>query len=136
MFSKLFNTSSKRAAVAIVISSLISLPTAYAAESKTEQDSENIEVTQQQVSTEELAAIFVLSEICPALIKKDQAFDQGYTNLLKEYLPQEKNPAATIRNLSKQASFQKALKEARDDAKKAGDKENTEVCKDVLNYNA
>lgn len=136
MLFKLCNTSLKQAALAITLSSLITLPSAYAATAQSEEHAENIEVTQQQVTTEELAAIFVLSEICPALIKKDQAFDQGYSNLLKEYLPQEKNPAASMSNLSKQASFQKALKEARSDAKKAGDTENTEVCKDVLNYNA
>ncbi|OTG83576.1 MCR_0457 family protein [Acinetobacter sp. ANC 4648] len=136
MLSKLFNTTSKLCALGIVAASFTLLPHAYAAEQKTEEHAENIEVTQQQVTSEELAAIFVLSEICPALVEKNKAFDQGYANLLKEYLPQEKNPATSITKLSKQASFQKALKEARDDAKNAGDTENTEVCKDVLNYNA
>ncbi|WP_252053535.1 MCR_0457 family protein [Acinetobacter silvestris] len=120
----------------MIAASFTLLPHAYATEQKTEEHAENIEVTQQQVSAEELAAIFVLSEICPALIEKNQEFDEGYANLLKEYLPQEKNPAAAITNLSKQANFQKALTEAREDAKKAGNAENTEVCKDVLNYNA
>lgn len=54
---------------------------------------ENIEVTPlQKVTQQELAAIYVLSEVCPALIQdKDQTkFNQGYAKLAKEYMPAEK----------------------------------------------
>lgn len=95
---------------------------------------ENIEVTQQAVTKEEIAAIYVLSEICPSLIEKDAQFEQGYEKLLKEYLPKESNPSATIKSLVKQNSFKDVLKQAQQDAKNAGDQENKQVCDDIKNY--
>ncbi len=45
---------------------------------------ENIEVTPlQQVTQQELAAIYVLSEVCPSLVKEQDQFHQGYTKLAK-----------------------------------------------------
>lgn len=108
---------------------------AFAADEKTADSShENIEVTQLNVTPEELAAIYVLSEICPTLLKKQTGFEAGYANLLKDYLPQEKKPADYLSNLSHQPQFKAVLKQARDDAKRAGDQENLEICQDVVNY--
>ncbi|EPF75932.1 MCR_0457 family protein [Acinetobacter rudis] len=120
-------------ALVISSSSLIS-SNSFAADNNAEQAHENIEVTQQNVTPEELAAIYVLSEICPPLLKKQPGFEKGYNNLLKDYLPQEKKPADYLSNLSQQSHFKAVLKQARDDAKKAGDQANLEICQDVVNY--
>lgn len=121
--------------VALIISStgLIISNTVFANESPADNH-ENIEVTQQNVTPEELAAIYVLHEICPGLLKKQTGFEQGYVNLLKDYLPNEKKPVDFLSNLSRQPHFKDALKQARDDAKQAGDQANLEICQDVINY--
>ncbi len=126
----------KLMAVGLITSSFL-IPQAFAAtHSKAKSDEENIDVTQQQVTNEELAAIYVLSEICPKLDGKDSKFDAGYARLVHEYMPNEKNPVSALKKLSQQKSFQPALKEARGDAKKAGDKDNKEICQDVTNYHS
>lgn len=107
------------------------------AEKKTENENENVvEVTPSKGTTpEELAAIQVLSEICPSLIgKKDAEFTQGYERLVKDYLPNEADPVAALEKRSKDKSFKKVLKEARNDAKAAGNEQNTLVCQDVKAY--
>ncbi|MFA3685859.1 hypothetical protein KWF13_01160 [Acinetobacter baumannii] len=105
------------------------------AEKKTENENV-VEVTPKQGTTpEELAAIQVLSEICPSLIgKKDAEFAQGYERLVKDYLPNEADPVAALEKRSKGKSFKKVLKEARNDAKAAGNEQNTLVCQDVKAY--
>lgn len=119
----------------LVASAGLTTSNAFAASEKTADAShENIEVTQINVTQEELAAIYVLSEICPALLKNKTGFDAGYANLLKDYLPQEKKPADFLSNLSQQGHFKAILKQARDDAKRAGDQANLEICQDVVNY--
>ena len=98
---------------------------------------EKIEVTPTPaVTNQELAAIYVLSEVCPKLVDdKDQnKFNAGYAKLAKEYMPKEKNAVTALEHLSKQKSFKEALKEAKSDAKKAGDKKNGEICKELTAY--
>lgn len=113
----------------------------FAADKKktTEKKTENenvVEVTPQQgITPEELAAIQVLSEICPDLIgKKDADFTQGYERLVKDYLPNETDAVSALEKRSKDKGFKKYLKEARQDAKAAGDEQNTLVCQDVKAY--
>ncbi|MFV5375602.1 MULTISPECIES: MCR_0457 family protein [Acinetobacter] len=113
----------------------------FAADKKktTEKKTENenvVEVTPQQgITPEELAAIQVLSEICPDLIgKKDADFAQGYERLVKDYLPNETDAVSALEKRSKDKGFKKYLKEARQDAKAAGDEQNTLVCQDVKAY--
>lgn len=121
---------------------LMSMATAgFAADKKktTEKKTENenvVEVTPQQGTTpEELAAIQVLSEICPSLIgKKDADFAQGYERLVKDYLPNVTDAVSALEKRSKDKAFKKYLKEARSDAKAAGDEQNTLVCQDVKAY--
>lgn len=95
---------------------------------------ENIEVTQQQVTKDELAAIYVFSETCPALVEQDDAYKTGYEKLLKTFLPKENSPQTALNNLVKQADYRQALSQARQDAKNAGDKANKQVCEDIKNY--
>lgn len=117
-----------------LLSTTLMFSTITFAEKSNSSKNENIDVTQLEVTKEELAAIYVLSEICPSLIKTDTAFKTGYDKLLKDYLPKQKNPDAVLKTLINQKGFESALKEARLDAKKAGKKNNTEICEDVKNY--
>lgn len=118
----------------LVSASLAFTPTAFAEKANNNDIKENIEVTQQSVTKDELAAIYVLSEVCPPLVKQDDQFKKGYNNLLKDYLPQEKTPDVALKKLVKESSFKGALKQARADAKTAGDKGNLKVCSDVKDY--
>ena len=124
----------KTLAVGILSTSFITMPTAFAADKNTDAQDENIEVTQHSVTNEELAAIYVLSDICPKLVKDDEAFEAGYARLLKEFLPESTDPTTDIKKLVKEKSFKSVLKEAQSDAKKAGKEANIGVCEDVLNY--
>jgi len=46
---------------------------------------ENIEVTpSQEITKQELAAIYVLSEICPSMVKDKAKFNQCYNQLVTE----------------------------------------------------
>lgn len=115
----------------------MTLSVAHAAPAKNKADIENIDVTpQQQVTQEELAAIYVLSEVCPSLVSKDQGFDQGYARLAQAYMPNEKDPVTALQKRGKARSFKKFVKEARQDAQNAGKTKNLQVCKDVASYRA
>ena len=117
-----------------LLSASLAFTTSTFAENKTEASAENIDVTQKNITKDELAAIYVLSELCPTLIQTDDKFNAGYNRLLKDYLPQEKNPAAVIKSTVQQASYKEALAQAHADVKSAGDKVNTQVCNDVKDY--
>ena len=99
------------------------------------QQNENIEVTPtQKITQQELAAIYVLSEVCPSLVKENDQFKKGYAKLAQEYLPQEQDPVSALQKLSKQKSFKSILAEAQSDAKKAGDVKNKEICQELTTY--
>ena len=96
---------------------------------------ENIEVTPvQQITSQELAAIYVLSEVCPKFVKNNSAFDAGYRKLAQEYLPSETDPVTALKTLSQQQNFQAILKEAQNDAKVAGDAKNQQICQELSAY--
>ncbi|AUX86834.1 MCR_0457 family protein [Acinetobacter tandoii] len=104
---------------------------AHAEESK----DENIEVTPNQtVTQQELAAIYVLSEICPSLIDNKNGFEQGYAKLAQEHLPEEKDAVSALAELSKNKKFKPILAEAKSDAKTAGDDKNKEICQELTTY--
>lgn len=94
-----------------------------------ESTAENIDVTptDQGTTPEELAAIYVLSEVCPS----DDAFKTGYANLVKQYMPNTQDAVEALNQRAKQKDFKKYLTEARQDAKKAGDAQNQDICKEV-----
>lgn len=120
----------KKVILAVCGSSLIAIGSAHA----TNKD-ENIEVTPlQQVTQQELAAIYVLSEVCPSLVSDQSQFENGYNTLAKEYLPQQKNPTEYLKSLSKEKKFKPILAEAQADAKKAGKAKNQEICKELSTY--
>ena len=100
------------------------------------QQEENINVTPtQKITQQELAAIYVLSEVCPSLVKDDAQFERGYSKLAQEYLPQEKDAVSALSTLSKEKKFKSSLAEANTDAKKAGDSKNKEICQELTTYN-
>lgn len=95
----------------------------------------NIEVTPlQKVTQQELAAIYVLSEVCPSLVKDHAKFEQGYAKLAQEYLPADNNAVSSLAKLSQEKKFEPVLAEARNDAKKAGDAKNQEICQELTTY--
>ena len=122
----------KTFAITLTASTLL-FSTAYAKEQKN-TDEENIDVTQQNITKEELAAIYVLSDICPKLVKDKDQFEQGYSKLVHEYMPNQQNAVEALEKLSNEKSFKSVLKEAKQDAKNAGKVENTAVCEDVSSY--
>lgn len=96
----------------------------------------NINVTPtQQVTKQELAAIYVLSEICPSMVKDKSQFNQGYTKLVTEYMPGQRNPVESLNQMAKQNDFRNILAEAQSDAKKAGKKKNQVICNELTTYN-
>lgn len=100
-----------------------------------ESKDENIEVTPNQtVTQQELAAIYVLSEICPKLVDNKEGFEQGYSKLAQEHLPEEKDAVSALMKLSKSKSFKPILAEAESDAKSAGDDKNKEICQELTTY--
>ena len=122
----------KSLSLGLLTTAIMSLSVTHAAK----QQDENIEVTPiQKVTQQELAAIYVLSEVCPSLVKDDAQFSRGYSKLAQEYLPQEKDAVSTLSKLSKEKKFKSILAEARTDAKKAGDSKNKEICQELTTYN-
>ena len=121
----------KSLSLGLLTTALMTLSVTHAA---TQQD-ENIEVTPtQKITQQELAAIYVLSEVCPSLVKENDQFKKGYAKLAQEYLPQEQDPINALQKLSKQKNFKSILAEAKSDAKKAGDVKNKEICQELTTY--
>lgn len=121
----------KSLSLGLLTTALMTFSVTHAA---TQQD-ENIEVTpNQKITQQELAAIYVLSEVCPSLVKENDQFKKGYAKLAQEYLPQEQDPVSALQKLSKQKNFKSILAEAKSDAKKAGDVKNKEICQELTTY--
>ena len=117
----------------LIMSSFATSPV-FAADKKSV--AEKIEVTpiSEDVTKEELAAIYVLSEICPSLIGKDLKFNKAYEQLVKAYLSNEDDAVDVLKKRANSKDFKAALKEARNDAKAASDDDNRQICDDVRNY--
>ena len=121
----------KSLSLGLLTTALMTLSVTHAAT----QQYENIEVTpNQKITQQELAAIYVLSEVCPSLVKENDQFKKGYAKLAQEYLPQAQDPVNALQKLSKQKSFKSILAEAQSDAKKAGDVKNKEICQELTTY--
>lgn len=120
--------------LSLLITATVVTPATYAAEKKS--NTEKIEVTPMadNVSDQELAAIYVLSEICPSLIGKDLKFNTAYENLAQAFLANEKDAVKMLNKRAKAKDFQVALTEARNDANAASEDDNRQICDDVRNY--
>ncbi|MBF7687539.1 MCR_0457 family protein [Acinetobacter rathckeae] len=113
---------------------LLALPVSQLQAKSTNTDDKNIDVTPQQggVTDEELAAIYVLSELCTDYgFKKDPAYRSGYAELVKENMPGIQNPVNALQMRAKQKDFKPFLEQARQDANKAGEADNKEICKEI-----
>ena len=99
------------------------------------QANENIEVTPlEQITPEELAVIYSMTEICPKLVKDQKNFERGYAQVVKEFLPNSRNPVAELQQLSQSSQFQSLLKEAIAEAQKAGNAQNKAICEEIVSY--
>ena len=76
----------KTLGLSFLITSSLFTTTVFAAEKKSEPEKIEVTPTSEGVTPQELAAIYVLSEICPDLIGKDLKFNKAYDNLVKSYL--------------------------------------------------
>ena len=122
MISKLFKT-----LTAISLSTLMAMPV-FA------QD-ENVEISPETGTTrEEIAAMHVLSEICPQIIGQNKNFDAGYIRVLNDLLPGISDPVAAVKAYSKDPEFQPAIQQAREDAARATSEDNRQVCLDVIEW--
>lgn len=88
----------------------------------------------QQTMPAELAAVAVLGEICPTLIQTDQAFKKGYNKVIKELLPNAKNPVAEFKLLTESNDYKEVMSIEREFAQNAGDEENKEICLAIQQY--
>ncbi|SDB85148.1 MCR_0457 family protein [Acinetobacter boissieri] len=118
----------------LMSSILFVLPVSQLQAKTTESDDKNIDVTPQQggITDEELAAIYVLSELCTDYgFKKDPDYRSGYAELVKENMSGIQNPINALQLRAKQKDFKPFLEQARQDANKAGEAENKEICKEI-----
>ncbi|WP_227510326.1 MCR_0457 family protein [Acinetobacter equi] len=101
----------------------------------TQANDGNIEVTpDQQVTKQELAAIYVISEVCPAIVSDKEKFSSGLEKLTKEYLPNEQKPMEALNKITQTDDFKLILEEARSDAQQAGEEKNKAICEELVVY--
>lgn len=98
------------------------------------QDSNHEVTPEQYVTEEELAAIYVLSEICPSLVDNQAAFEQGYQSFVEVYLPDIQNPIDALKRFSHEANSAPLLLEAKRDADQAGTVKNSQICQELVTY--
>lgn len=99
------------------------------------QANDDIEVTpDSQITKQEFAAIYVISEICPSIVSDNVNFQTGFEKLVKEYLPNEANPVEALNTMVKQPDFKNILQEAETDAKNAGNDKNLAICEELAVY--
>lgn len=111
---------------------------AHAQEDKADAATTNIDVTPEQsgVTQEELAAIYVLSELCSSYgYKKNPDYRTGFEQLVKENMPGIHKPLNALEVRAKQKDFQPFLEQARQDAKNAGEQQNKEICQEISTLN-
>lgn len=124
----------KMFAIAMISATGTLMTTAFAAPNKTTSQEENIDVSQERVSLEEIATVYNLSKLCPSLVKDKAQFEKAYQVELKKVLPNETKPKNYVQNLAKQADFQQKLKDVQASTAKFSDKENTEMCQEIADY--
>ena len=124
----------KTLGLSFLIAASTFVPTAFAADKQPETEKIEVTPTSDEISPQELAVIYVLSETCPTLIGKDLKFNKAYDTLVKSYLSNEKNAVEMLSKRMQTKEYTESLKEARDIAKAASDEDNRQICDDVRNY--
>ena len=134
--SLIMRMSFKMLTLSLITASSFLMTQTFAAPNKAANE-ENIDVTQEQISMGEIATVYNLSLMCPSLIddKDNNKFKHNYDIELKKVLPNEANPQEAIKKLSKQKDFKTSLKQIQADSKRFGDKENKEMCQEVIDCN-
>lgn len=82
----------------------------------------------------ELAALAVLGQMCPTIIETDEAFTNGYHKVIKELLPNAKNPVAEFKLLTESPEYKDIMATEHEFALQAGDAENQEICISIQEY--
>lgn len=136
LMSLIMRMTLKMLSISLISASSFLMTQSFAAPNKAASE-ENIDVTQEQISLDEIATVYNLSLICPSLIdnKDSKKFNHNYDIELKKVLPNETNPQEAIKQLSKQKDFKNSLKQIQAESKRFGDKENKEMCQEVVDYN-
>lgn len=127
----------KMLTLGLVTASSLLMTQTFAAPSKASKATdENIDVSQETISLDEIATVYNLSLVCPSLIhsRDSSKFQHNYNIELKKVLPNEANPKEAVKQLSKRQDFKVALKQIQADSKRFGDKENKEMCQEVVDY--
>lgn len=84
------------------------------------------------VSQYELALAQVLSEICPAMLTKEEReqFNEAYHKQLRKFIPKVENPSEILRRLSGQQEYRLALQKVRSWTADYPDSENHALCQE------
>ncbi len=124
----------KMLSISLISVSFLAISPAFAASKKTQTEDQNIDVSQDQASLEEIATVYNLSKLCPSLVKDKATFEKAYDVELKKVLPNESNPKTFVQTLAKQKDFQLKLKDVQKASSKFSKKENAEMCQEVADY--
>lgn len=126
----------KKLTLSLISASCLLASPAFAASDKKAKavHEENIDVSQDQISLEEIATVYNLSKLCPSLVDDKTKFEKAYEIELKKVLPNEANPKTAVQSLVKQSDFKQKLKEVQNASAKFSKKENTEMCQEVADY--
>lgn len=100
----------------------------------TTADEQILDFDTQQAMPAELAALAVLGNMCPTLIETDEAFTNGYHKVIKELLPNAKNPVAEFKLLTESSEYKDIMTTEYEFAMEAGDTENQEICLAIQEY--
>lgn len=83
------------------------------------------------IAKQDIAATQVLTEVCPAIIGNNPAF-QGKIDTLMQTLLKDLSKTTTLAQLQQDSEYQAELSEARNDVKEVDQTEQKSVCADVL----
>ncbi|WP_066802834.1 MCR_0457 family protein [Moraxella oblonga] len=85
------------------------------------------------VSQYELALVQVLSEICPAMLTKEEReqFNEAYHRQLQKFIPRVDNPSEILRRLSGQQEYRLTLQNVRSWTATYPDSENRALCQEL-----
>lgn len=104
----------------------------FSSYANTEEDT--LDIAFSHVTSQELAALAVIHELCPTLINVDKNYHNGFKLVVQDYLPDAKNPVAELQIRTKSAEYKDVMNEAYTDAKQAGDDANRAICEDIRLY--
>ena len=82
---------------------------------------------------EDIAAIQVLTEVCPALTSNNPKIQTAIQGMTQTFLKDLQNASTTIEQLKQDAEYQKIYKEAQADATSVEQSEQKSACEDLLN---